>query len=153
MMFSTLCSPSSSEEKNRQSSSVEYIPSTLLREIRAKGPRPGNIAEADHNSLVADDANPRFCSAGSSAFARAAVGLFKWIAQMSYLTRDLVRKSSAHCPARSNPFLCPLLQSRTKAPWPSCFLRISDTCPLGAVLHTCSPWSPILLPSTPWIMA
>ena len=55
-------------------------------------------------------------------------------------------ESSAHCPDRRNLILCLWLPSRTKAPWPSCFLRIFHTRLLCAVLHTCCTWSPILLP-------
>ena len=48
-----------------------------------------------HNSLVADDAIPQFCSVRSNAFAWAAVGLFRWIAQRSVLTWGLVRSFCA----------------------------------------------------------
>ena len=102
MMCSTCCSPSSSQEKRPSS------PSENISFHHAEKSKPGRRLWL-HKSLVADDAILQFCSVRSSAFAKAAVGLFKWIAETSNQTWDRFW------------VFCML----PNVPWPACF---SPTC-------------------------
>ena len=86
----------------------------------------------------------QLCSVRSSAFARAAVGRFQWIAQRSNLT-DLVWIfcTPAQITANSSFALC--FVQKTKAPL--AFLFSPEFSHLAcAVPHTCGTWSPVPLP-------